>query len=51
MKAEKNALLAIARLKPGLWDCLEEEDVLGALRFEMLTNGMVLIVTLWMKLR
>ena len=30
-KAHKNALLALAGDKPGLWDGLDEEDVLGVL--------------------
>ncbi len=38
-EAEKNALLAIAGEKPGLWDGLEEDDVLGALKQATATTG------------
>ena len=38
-EAEKNALLAIAGEKPGLWDGLEEDDVLGALEQATATTG------------
>lgn len=38
-EAEKNALLAIAGEKPGLWDGLEEDDVLGVLKQATATTG------------
>jgi len=41
-----NALLAIAGEKPGLWDGLEEGDVLGVLKHASATTGTLLIVAL-----
>ena len=38
-EAEKNALLAIAGETPGLWDGLEEDDVLGVLKQATATTG------------
>ncbi len=45
-EAEKNALLAIAGDKPGLWDGLEEEDVLGVLKQAITNTGTLLTMTL-----
>ncbi len=45
-EAEKNALLAIAGDKPGLWDGLEEEDVLGVLKQAITDTGTLLTMTL-----
>ena len=38
-KAHKNALLALAGDKPGLWDGLDEEDVLGVLEQAITQTG------------
>ena len=38
-KAHKNALLALAGEKPGLWDGLDEEDVLGVLEQAIIQTG------------
>ena len=43
---EKDALLALAGEKPGLWDGLEEEDVLGVLKQASTTTGTLLPVAL-----
>ena len=43
---EKGALLALAGEKPGLWDGLEEDDVLGVLKQASGTTGTLLIVAL-----
>ena len=42
---EKDALLALAGEKPGLWDGLEEDDVLGVLRHASSTTGTLLTAT------
>ena len=42
---EKDALLALAGEKPGLWDGLEEDDVLGVLRQASSTAGASLTAT------
>lgn len=36
---EKDALLALAGEKPGLWDGLEEDDILGVLRQASASTG------------
>ncbi len=41
---EKDALLALAGEKPGLWDGLEEEDVLGVLKQASGITGTLLTV-------
>ncbi len=39
---EKDALLALADEEPGLWDGLEEDDVLGVLKYASATTGTLL---------
>lgn len=43
---EKDVLLALAGEKPGLWDGLEEDDVLGVLMQASATTGTLLTVAL-----
>ena len=42
-EAHKNALLALACDKPGLWDGLDEEDVLGVLKQAVTQPGIKVI--------
>ena len=43
-RTEKYAMLATAGEKPGLWHCLEEDDVLGVLKEAIATTGTLLTV-------
>lgn len=43
---ERYALLALVGEKPGLWDGLEEEDVLGVLKSASASTGTLLTVIL-----
>ena len=43
---EKDALLALAGENPGLWDGLEEDDVLGVLKHASGSTGVLLTVAL-----
>ena len=45
-EGEKTALLTLADEMPSLWDGLEDEDVLGVLRYVLAKNGIFLTMTL-----
>ena len=38
-EAQKNSLLVLAGLEPGLWDGLDEEEVLGVLKYVLKQRG------------